>query len=68
MFVKNVVALTTMISRHVEKGFFQDVVELFLVFLLDFGICFNIKLLYFILGKQLTASYKEMQIVLILIL
>ena len=47
MLVKNVVALTTMISRHVENGFFQDVVELFLTFLLDFGICFNLKLLYF---------------------
>ena len=51
MFVKNFVALTTMISRHVENGFFQDVVERFLIFLLDFGICFNLKLLYFIPRK-----------------
>ena len=51
MFVKIFVALTTMISRHVENGFFQDVVEHFLIFLLDFGICFNLKLLYFRPGK-----------------
>ena len=47
MFVKSVVALTTMVSRHVENGFFQDVVDFFLIFLLDFGICFNLNLLYF---------------------